>query len=212
MAKKYGATVDNIYDLPRVLRVPNTFNCKGLDGEKPIPVVAHRLSGKPPHLREIDTILLAQGVYAEDGDTGSHEQISKPEDWTYGVSTCRYVAKIIGTIPTDTPKAGRHQWMLSKCVKLASAARLGCISEADFDRATTALYARLVALRDETCEVVPYQEVPAAMIHAVEKVGCKTDEETNTELGDHCCCLNRTGARIIRDGSAGARIIRGGAR
>ena len=110
---------------------------------------------------------------------------ASPDTWRFGQATCPYVATIIRAIPTDTPKAGRHQWMVSQSVKLASAQRLGCISESDFDRAAELIHDRLVTLRDETCEEVPPYEVPAAMAYAVETVSCKTDEETRAELGNH---------------------------
>ena len=199
--------MDNIFDLPRILRVPGTFNCKGLNGEDPIPVIAHEWKGRHLDLDEVDLILRGVGVLTEPEDTRSHEQVSAPEDWKFGLYTCPYVAKIVNAIPTDTPRAGRHQWMVSKCVKLACAARRGCITDADFDRATAQLYAQLVALREQTYEEVPHHEVPTAVVYAIERASCKTDEETLAELGNHRC-LKHTPPNVIRDGSAGAHIIR----
>ena len=184
VADNYEAKVDNVFDLPRIFRVPGTYNCKGLNGEDPIPVVTYRFNGKHLSGDEVDKILSGQRVFTEPEDTRRHEPVSKPEDWEFG-QTCPYVRTIITGIPADRPKAGRHQWMVSQCVRLASAVRLGCISEPDFDRATQRLHDRLVTLRDETCEEVAPYEVGAAMSYAVATVSCKTDEETRAELGNH---------------------------
>jgi hypothetical protein len=185
VADRYKAKVDNVFDAPRVFRVPGTYNCKGLNGEGPILVITRRLDGKYLSGDEVDKILSGQRVFTEPEDTRRREPVSKPVDWKFGQTTCSYVRQIITGIPAEQPQAGRHQWMVSQCVRLASAARLGCISEPDFDRATERLHDRLVALRDQTCEEVPAYEVGAAMNYAVETVSCKTDVETRAELRDH---------------------------
>lgn len=183
VVEDFAPGLDNVSDLSRILRIPGTTNWK--DPANPAEVYAVRDTGAPLAIKRVEEFLDEWAPEIESDEPMLGKVVSSPDTWRFGQATCPYVATIIRAIPTDTPKAGRHQWMVSKCVKLASAQRLGCISESDFDRAAEQLHARLVTLRDETGEeVLPY-EVPAAMAYAVETVSCKTDEQTRAELGDH---------------------------
>jgi hypothetical protein len=197
VADKLHAHADNVYELARMLRVPNTQNNKMVgNGEAPIPVVAHLDTGAPLSIAEIDERLAEVGVLEELGDRdAAGEPISKPDDWHYAGQSCPYVTKIIATLPTDTPpppeKAkkgrGRHQWAANQAVKLTCALRLGCISETDFNTAEGLLERRLGELRAATGEKVGRHEIGGLFKLGQQRTACKTDEQARTELGNHRC-------------------------
>jgi hypothetical protein len=188
VAHRHGAGVDNVYDLPRILRVPGSFNCKGLE---PIPVVCYAEPVRRIPLSEVDEILAAEGIYAEPEVSRSRqprqplEPLSNPDHWKFAQKTCSYVGEIIRSLSTDVPKNGRHQWMMSKQVRLCCAWLLGCITEADLLRAQDLIYQRLCDLRELTGETVAGHEVSAALEYATNVVACKTEDDARAELGDH---------------------------
>jgi hypothetical protein len=185
VANKYGAGVDNIFDLPRILRVPGTYNCKRLNGEEPIPISSHRPAEWEGtgqiDLDKLDHIFTCHGVREEPEDTRSRERVSDPDRWEYSKLTCPYVKTLIKGVPTDIPTGGRHQWMMSKQVRLACAWRLGCITEEDLEHAQDLLYDRLLDLR--MGEIVPDHEVFCALKYAIGVAACKTEDEAWDELG-----------------------------
>lgn len=178
-AKAHGANADTVFDLPRVLRVPGTFNCK----HEPIPVVCHADSGRALALAEIDSKL---SEFAVDGET---ERIaapkSNPDEWEYGDETCSYVTTMIANWNIDTAEGGRHPWFMSGCVRQECAFRLGCITEADYQHGYDALVNRFVALRAATGETVPPGEIARGYAYGVEKAAAKSDKGAHRELGRH---------------------------
>lgn len=182
VAGKHGAAADSVFDLPRVLRVPGTFNWKHGAGR---PVVCHADTGRPLTVAEVQDRLDEGGVLVEDGDRSIAEPLSNPDDWEPAEQTCAYTAAILTGIPEDVPTAGRHQWLASLAVRLACAAMLGCIAEADYQYAGELADARLAELRAETGEVVPDWEVASTFAWGVEKASTKTVDEARAELGDH---------------------------
>jgi hypothetical protein len=114
------------------------------------------------------------------------EVIAKINDLFSGDHPDSGVRNVVTHIPTDKPtreSPGRHQWALSKQVRLACAIRLGFITEDDFFRAQDLLEARLWELREETGETVPEFEFRGLMHHGIKRASCKTDEEARAELG-----------------------------
>jgi hypothetical protein len=183
---EHKAHVDSVFDLPRMLRMPGSFNNKAAgNGAGPIPVTAYTDTGGPLTATEIDERLTELGICAEPEDITA-ETISAPETWTWAEETCGYVTAMIEAWPTDEPP-GRHPWLVSQSVRLACACRLGCLTEADLDRARELLEARFTQLcaGGEPPRAPGRFEVAAAWRFGIERASAKTDEQARTELGRH---------------------------
>jgi AAA domain len=195
VAENLGASVDNVYELARMMRAPGTLNNKTSgNGDRPLPVTAHADTGGPLTVAEVDERLAEVGILEEPGDTDAGtDPISKPDEWQFARRTCAYVAAILAHLPTDGPpppeKAkkgrGRHQWAASVAVKLNCALRLGCISETDWNTAPDLLKHRLTELRATTGQTVPRHEIGGLFKLGQQRASCKTDEQARTELGGH---------------------------
>lgn len=188
VADKFGANVDNVYDLPRMLRIPGSNNNK-IPGQ-PRAVTAEEAPGGPLELAEIAERLDEMGIFEIPEDTAdSDTEIAPPGEWKWAERTCPYVAKMIGGYRTDSPKRGRNPWLLSQRVRLACAHRLGCITEADYQAADTALrdrFAELVAdPQHGDVRAVKRMEHADTQRCAIRKAAAKTDEQARAELGGH---------------------------
>ena len=186
VADRYNAAADSVFDLPRALRVPGSHNNKG----QPILVTAQLLAGGPLTMTEVDERLDEYGVIERPDDRAvSGNEISPPAGWTFARRTCPYVARMIGYWPTDRPKpgAGRNPYVYSRFIRLLTARRLGCISEADYRQARQAL-AELLA---ELVSTIPPRravkrfEIADMVKHGITRVAGKTDEQARAELGGH---------------------------
>ena len=194
VAATLGAGVDNVYELDRMLRVPDTFNCKNRNGQGPVPVTAHPDTGHPLTIAEVDERLTEVGIVEEDEDreTGG-EEISAPSTWQWAEHTCGYTAAMIDNFRTDGPKPGkgRHQWLVYKHVKLACAHRHGCITEDDHRRACQALgdrFTEIVTTTEPQREPKRFEiagKKHSALGYGVTKTAAKTDEQVAGELGGH---------------------------
>jgi hypothetical protein len=191
VAESRGATVDTVFDLARMLRVPGTVNNRYKNGHRPVVRTEHDTGG-PLTLAEIDERLNEQGVYEQPDDCrDDDEQLSDPGGWEFGAATCNYVKAMVDGIPTDGPKPGksksmgRHQWAASYAVRLTCARRLGCISETDWRRAQKLLTKRLAELRAASGEDLPKREVPSLFVLGRQRTAAKTDAEVRAELRDH---------------------------
>lgn len=184
VARRHGAAADSVFDLPRVMRAPGTTNWKhGGDGQ---PAVCRVDSGRPLSVAEVVARLDECGVIEEDGDRGAMEPLSDPNEWEPAEDTCNYVAAILDGIPDDGPvDGGRHQWLGSLAVRLGCAAMLGCITEADYQRAAELAHDRMVELRAATGEPVPPWEVPATFAWGIDRAATKTHDEARAELKNH---------------------------
>lgn len=196
VAEKLHAHVDNVFELARMMRVPGTLNNKHLNGQGPLPVIAHADTGAPLTTAEVDERLAEVGILEEPGDRDDTTEVtSRPDKWQFGWRTCAYVAAILSGLPSDGPPEnpkpgkgrGRHQWAASQAVKVTCALRLGCISETDWDTAQELLKRRLAELRAETGETVGRHEIGGLFKLAKQRTSCKTDEQCSAELGRHHC-------------------------
>lgn len=187
-AGEYGWDgLDNVSDLARVLRVPNTANHK-TGTPRPVgdAVLGPLGPSGPLTYAEVVEALDAYGVpeYAEDSETLG-AVVSPPREWTFGESTDAYVAAMIAGWATDTPTDGRHPWLLSQCVRLAAAHRLGRITADDRAWAVRVLDERfrwLLAHHGEPRE--PHTgEVVGTLAWGQEKASRKNDEATADEIG-----------------------------
>ena len=198
VAGRRGTKVDSVFDLPRVLRVPGTYNCKAMtSGRGPRLVESHADSGRALTAAEVDKILTSSGMPVEEGDasrvhqsdrlkgSGPADTTSNSEDWDFADETCPYVEKWLDGVSNDKPNGGRHQWAASQAVRLACAWRLGCISENDYARVQQLIDDRLVELRVHTGEAVPPYEIPSLFQYGIERAATKTVREALNELGRH---------------------------
>lgn len=188
VAQKHGAQVDSVFDLPRVLRVPDTHNRKRHNTNGKYPRVRTCAdSGAPLTVDEVDERLSEVGISAEEGDEQPTEDESSGTDWHFAAETCDYVRRVIDGYHDDKPngRGSRHNWMLSQSVRLMAARRLGCISKTDYRSATTTLKQRFTELRATTGETPGRYEVAAALVWAKDKVARMADAAVRAELGNH---------------------------
>ncbi|MGE5696900.1 MAG: hypothetical protein ACM4D3_17235 [Candidatus Sericytochromatia bacterium] len=137
----------------------------------------------------------------------SGETISPQEDWQFGQDTCNYVNTMVSAWgqESDKPTGGRHQWAMTRAVRLAAAFRVRCITEDDLKLALQALEAALAywcQTVGEPRELTP-DEVGSASL-GVATVATFDDERTRTKLGDHT-----HGPQTARNGSGSvaARLV-----
>lgn len=185
VAETRDVKVDNVFELARVLRVPGTVNNK----DEPVPArlvdLAH--PGGPLTIAEVDERLNEAGIYHRDGDDRDDtEVVVAPQQWTYGETTCQYVRSMIDGWCTDTPSA-RHPWLVSACVRLACAYRLGCLAEDDHLRAKKVLAERFSYLcaTGQPPRAPGRYELADAWRDGVKRASCKSDAAALTELGGH---------------------------
>ena len=115
--------------------------------------------------------------------------ISPPDSWKFGVHTCAYVTTMVRSWcqESDRPEMGRHQWAMTRCVRLAAAHRLGCITQDGLDLALVILESAL----KHWCQVVGVprdlapDEVGSAYRWAETKVATFNHQRARFELGCH---------------------------
>jgi len=181
VATAHHGDVDNVFDLPRVLRTPGTRNRKeGGD----LPVVVEARGGYALDVAVIRETFAAYGIDEWPEDREQLGQIVTPRrDWPSAESTCTYTRAMVSAWTTDTPTGGRHYWALSQLVRLACARRLGCITDTDLNDAYAVLQGRLDQLRAP--DGLRPREVADTVKDAVDRAERKTDAQVRAELGDH---------------------------
>ena len=192
VAAKLDVAVDNVFDLPRMMRLPGSMNNKSSgNGAAPLAVTAHADTGGPLTVAEIDERLTEVGIDEEDGDADTgREIVCPPAEWTWAVSTCGYVNRMIDGWATDVPPA-RHPWLVSGYTRLACAHRLGCISEENHRRGRQVLEDRFTELvrttepRREPRRFEIEGKEHSAREYGITRAAAKTDAQARAELGDH---------------------------
>ncbi len=183
VAEIHHSQVDSVFDLPRVLRAPGTVNHKAA----PVPVVTFADNGRPLSLDELEEVLLEYNVPQRPGDSeGLGQVLSRPAEWAWASSTCRYAKTTTEAWLTETPSA-RHPWLMSAAVRLACMHRYGCLTEADYGDAQRRLVAHFHALLDQGSpkrQASP-GEVADAFFWGGARASTKTGQELAAELGDH---------------------------
>lgn len=184
VAAGHGGGVDNVSDLPRVMRSPGSVNRKVAG--KPESVTVEYPSGGALTATQIDDVLDAYSIaeYPEDEELFDAE-VSSPDGWEFGPRTCTYVATMVTGWSKDKPQ-NRHPWLVGQATRLECAHRLGCITAADFEQAREKLAERfrtrlnVGAKRKETPG-----EIASAFAWARAKVSTFTEARAAEELGDH---------------------------
>ncbi|MCV7205289.1 hypothetical protein H7J71_25115 [Mycolicibacterium peregrinum] len=185
VASHHGSKVDNVYDLPRILRTPGTTNNKNT----PVPVTAEPYPGGTPlSLDEIHERLNEAGIYETDADKGeSREIVSPPTTWEWGNrEMCTYWPTVVDGWKTDNPDA-RHPWLVSQAVRIAAAHRRGCLDAGQYADAKRILEARFRDLcnRGNDTRKVGVYEFADAIRFGEDQVATMSDERLAAELGKH---------------------------
>lgn len=149
VATARGVQADEVSDLCRVLRMPNTWNCKP-DYTEPAPTAAYLGGGGPITVDYLRERLDEVGVPEKEGDATvvGCEVVSPPSTWTPSSSECRYAKAAIKAILAEVPDDGRHNWHYSRLVRLYAFSRWGCLTEAAKKSALAALDGRFTQLRE----------------------------------------------------------------
>lgn len=187
IAGEFSASLDNVSDLARIIRVPGTTNWK--DSADPAPVYALPDSGGPLTAVQIEEFLDEWAPEIASDAPVLSEVVSPSDTWKSGRSTCAYVAAMIRSWgrPSDEPKAGRHQWAMTRSVRLAAAHRLGCITARDLDQALIILESSLqhwCKVTGSPRDLAP-DEVGSAYRWAESKVATFSHQQARSELGHH---------------------------
>ncbi|NDV08113.1 DUF3987 domain-containing protein [Rhodococcus sp. IEGM 248] len=203
VAGELSASLDTVSDLSRVLRVPGMRNWK--DPASPAETYAVADSGAALTLDGLEELLDEWAPEIDSDQPLGEEPVSNVEDWGFAAGTCRYVSTMVHGWATDRPTGGRHQWALSRCVRVAAAHRLGCITATDLRMALRCIETAL----SHWCEVVGPKrdlhpdEVGSAFRWAVARVETFTERRARDELGRHKSCSGETseqGASAPADG------------
>lgn len=179
--------VDNIFDLPRVLRVPGTLNHKY---DPPLATSAVYDSGRSLTATEVDQRLTAAGIREQPADTQLVDgvTVSEPGTWNYRDVLCGYAKTTVNQWKNDNPAAGRHQMLLSNLVRLACMWRFGCLPGRNAVKSGikhVATRHQQLCTETQPHRLVPRYEIEAAWVWALERVSAMTDEQVAAQLGDH---------------------------
>lgn len=124
-----GGKVDSVFDLPRIFRVPGSFNVK--DPEHPLPVTVDFPDGSDSFtLAELQEIFDDYGIEAVPREIPT-EVVSAPDEWEWQNRDCRHVATIRREWANAQPGA-RHPWLLAQAAMLHGMIRYGCLTEQTF--------------------------------------------------------------------------------
>ena len=186
IAGKRNIKVDSVFDLPRMLRVPGSVNHKYGD---PLPVEAKLYDGfERLSLAAVERALAAAGIPHIDVDTDPAE-VSLPSEWEWAEETCGYAVALSVGLSDDRPSGGRHQWLISQTIRLVCAARLGCITRADYQEALAALRERFNEILADPAIGEPRDvgesEFSDAIRNATAVVSAKSETAVREELGGH---------------------------
>lgn len=184
-AAQHGSGLDSVFDLPRILRAPGSYNLKNPDDPKLVFTQAG--NGTPLTYDALEEAFDAYGIVESDLDAEIlGETVSAPADWEFGNSTCAYVKKMVAGWEGDEPDA-RHPWLLSCHTRLAAAHRAGCISEADMVTARSVVDSRFDDLLHTQAPQRDANPGEASEAHAwaYQRISAKSDSASLNELGSH---------------------------
>ncbi|MGH3956457.1 MAG: DNA primase family protein [Mycobacterium sp.] len=186
VARGQGVKVDSVFDLPRVMRLPGTNNCK----REPVPVTYTTDTGAPMTLDELDERLTEAGIYEGDDDRRVGEstaaEVSAPAEWTYTDIPCEYAMKTIEGWKADNP-SGRHPWLVAQATRIAVMHRNRCLTSQLHRYALKTLeeeFARMCNRGGDT-RVVPPHELSAALVFGQQRASSMNAQQVRSETGSH---------------------------
>jgi hypothetical protein len=187
VANDFSASLDTVSDLARIIRVPETTNWK--DPANPVRAYALRDTGGPLTVDQVEEFVDEWAPEIGSDAPVEGDVVSPVDSWKLGSSTCFYAAKMVSAWrdESDRPQTGRHQWAMSRALRLAAASRLGCITEDDLNLALGALESALehwCQVEAEPRDLAP-DEVGSAYRWALRKVATFSDERSWQEMPDH---------------------------
>jgi len=182
VAERHGGSVDNVYDLARILRVPGTTNCKVAG----VVVTLEITGGGEVGLAELEAMLDAQDIDSYDEDVDELDAVvSDLGSWTFGDMTCQYVQDMVRGWESDKPPR-RHSWLVAQSVRLACAHRRGCLTEEQLQESASCLESRFgKRLNVGSKRSATPGEVRAALSWGLFKASTLSDDYVRNELGDH---------------------------
>ena len=184
VARQHSGAVDNVFDLPRVLRAPGSRNLK--DPQQPLGVVVSEWTDSRLDVAELIEALDSRGIPAVP-PARAKAVVFDPAGWPWAEETCGYATAMIEGWADDRPKGGRHQWLLSQAVRLGCARRYGCLTEVDYHSVQRILHTRFLQLLQEPTvrQPTPVNEVEAALGDGLGIAAGKSLTDLAGELGGH---------------------------
>jgi P4 family phage/plasmid primase-like protien len=140
-AQASGGHVDNVFDLPRILRVPGPDNVKDPDNPERTKVEFSR-DNLPITIEELSGILDDYEIpVPEDVELAVTGMVSPVTEWDWAEQDCQFHAQALEEIRSSTPTS-RHQWMLKWSALIHGMIRYGCVTEDGFLEARRVLEER----------------------------------------------------------------------
>lgn len=187
VAERRGARVDTIFDLPRILRLPNSVNHKAA----PISVVTVPGFGAPVSIERVLETLDEGGIEdrPEDHDDPG-ALVSPPAEWVWGRTTCGYAELTMRGWASDRPDRDRHGWLVNQGTRIAAMHRKGCLTASDHRRAVELAvnrFRQLLAI--PTVDSKPREpergEISDALAWGQSRAASFTDARLDEEVGGH---------------------------
>lgn len=184
VAEIHGGKVDNVSDLPRVLRAPGTVNHK--DSTNPVEVkVEFNDFTYPLELSQVEEALEAHGIVSDNTTVGEFVVVAPPEEWRVAAENCAWTSQLIDTFTQAKPKA-RHPWLIAQAIRLYASVRYGCFTEEGFTEAANELEKKFISLLSEGEKRKPHPgEVQTAFKWAKQMVSTYTDVKLASEVRNH---------------------------
>lgn len=184
VAEIYGGKVDNVSDLPRVLRAPGTINHK--DPQHPVDVkVEFNDHTYPLELSQIVEALESHGFISDNTTVGEFVVVSAPEEWRVATENCAWTSQLIDTIDKSNPKA-RHPWLVAYAIKLYASVRYGCFTEEGYTEAARLLEEKFYNLLTSGEKRQPHPgEVQTAFRWAKQMVSSYPEAKIASEVRNH---------------------------
>lgn len=186
VAASQGGQLDSVFDLPRIFRVPGSFNMK--DSANPVKVLSEFPEDwRPVSYDELNDVLIAHGFASVATGLEDFETVSASAEWKYSAHDCAFVSSIFSSVrPGIKMPKSRHGWLLAQLVRLNSAHRNGCITQ---DSANL-IVSQMVERFDEFLAQAPKRprnagEIKAANRWAIARVEAFTEAKLTEELRNH---------------------------
>lgn len=184
VAELYGGKVDNVSDLPRVLRAPGTINHKDVNNPVPVRVEFNDFT-YPLEISQIVEALESHGFISDNTTVGEFVVVSPPEEWRTASENCAWTSQLIDTIDKANPKA-RHPWLVAYAIKLYASVRYGCFTEEGYTEAANLLEQKFYNLLVSGEKRQPHPgEVQTAFKWAKQMVSSYSEAKLASEVRNH---------------------------